>query len=439
MIHLAELANEPWLMEQAALEALVARAQNAPESRMRDDATGSALPVRFADGVATVEMRGVMMTRAPWWADGVVITGEVARAVERLAADPTVRSIVMVVDSPGGHASGVQDLADVVRAAAAVKPVHAVVDGMAASAAYYAVSGATKITATAGSRLGSIGTYLVAVDGSRLAENMGVKVHVVRSGEEKGIGTFGAPLTEQQLGTLQRMVDELTGDFVAAVAQGRRMPPEKVKGLATGRVWRASEAVAQGLADGVAPVATALSNIVKTTREKFMADQKDIDAARAEEKAAEKARRKAILAAFPDDQAFALEQIESDATLQEAKVAYCDHLQEQAKAKDAAHAAELAAARKGAQATTQASGTKPVPHGDASSGDAGDFMAQARARAKDLQARGVKQPMTTAMRELIREQPELYRAYREGVEPVKLADALPELQDRQRQVNRIKR
>lgn len=438
MRNLAELAAEPWLMEQSALEALIARAQNAPESRLGPSGSASAVPVRVQDGVAVVEVRGTMMTRAPWWAEGVVVTGEITRAVEQLAADPLVRAIVMVVDSPGGHASGVQDLAETVRAARDRKPVHAVVDGMAASAAFWMVSGASKITATSGSRLGSIGTYLVAVDGSRLAENLGVKVHVVRSGEEKGIGTFGAPITEAHLAALQRSVDEITGDFVAAVAQGRRMSPDKVKGLATGRVWRAGEAVEHGLADAVTPVASTLNSIVKTTREKFMADQKDLDDAKTSARDEERKRVRDIKAAFPEDREFALEQIEDGATLQEAKVAYCDHLQAKAKETEKKHAEELAAARKGASAPAQG-GTKPVPHGDAGAGQPGDFMTQARARAKELQAQGVKQPMTTAMRELVREQPELYQAYRDGIEPVKLADALPELQDKAEQVGRIKR
>lgn len=436
MKNLAELASDPWLMEQSALEALVARAQNAPEARASGAEFPSTVPVRVSDGVAVVEMRGVMMTRAPWWADGVVVTGEVSRAVERLAADPAVRSIVLVVDSPGGMASGVQDLADVVRTAAAVKPVHAVVDGMAASAAYFAVSGATRITASAGSRLGSIGTYLVALDASRMAENIGIRVHVVRSGAEKGIGTFGAPLTEAQLGALQRIVDELTGDFVAAVALGRRMPVEKVKGLATGRVWRAQESVDQGLADAVAPVAAALTNIVKTTREKFMADQKDIDAAAAKAKADERERRRAILAQFPEDREFALAQIDADASLEEAKVAYCDHLQAKAKERDVAHAKELAEARaSGTGKPAPKGGAKPVPHGDAGA-PAGDFMSQARALAVTKKAAGSKKPMTEAISELARANPKAHRAWVRNQQPIKMAEGTDEDED---DVDRIER
>jgi signal peptide peptidase SppA len=442
MKNLAELASEPWLMEEAALEALVARAQNAPEARGRDDAASSGPVVRFADGVATVEVRGALMARAPWGADGVVVTSAVAKTLRELAADPAVRSIALVVDSPGGQASGIHDLSETVREVAAVKPVHALVDGMAASAAYWMVSAASKITASPGSRVGSIGVYLVALDASRMAENAGVRVHVLRSGAEKGVGTFGAPLTAEQLGTLQAYVDELAADFVGAVATGRGMAPARAQELATGRTWRAAEAKTHGLIDGVEPVAAALHKISRTTKERVMADVKEIEQAKAEAKAAEQARRKAILAAFPKDREFALEQIEADASLEEAKVAYCDHLQAKAEEREKAHAAELEAARKGAPAPV-ATGRKPVPHGDAAGTEAADYMSVVHARAAQLRAQGVKKPMTEAQRQIAAEQPDLRRAYIDGLEPVKLSDALPEMQDQQQQqaqqIKRIKR
>lgn len=440
MKDLAELASEAWLMEEAALQAFVARAQNAPEARRGDDLPSAAPVVRFADGVATVEVRGVLMSRAPWWAGGVVVTSEVAKAVRALAEDPAVRTIALVVDSPGGHAAGVHDLSETVRAAAAVKPVHAVVDGMAASAAYYMISGASKITASPGSRVGSIGVYLVALDASRMAENLGIRVHVVRSGAEKGVGTFGAPMTEEQLGKLQGYIDELAADFVGAVAAGRGMAQARAQELATGRTWRASEARTQGLIDGVEPVAAALNKISRTTKERVMADVQEIEKAKAEAKAAEQARRKAILAAFPKDRDFALEQIEADATLEEAKVAYCDHLQEQAAKREQEHAAELEAARKGAPAPA---GRKPVPHGDAAPSEPGGYMEQVHARAAQLRAQGAKKPLTEAHRQITAEQPDLRAAWLEGLQPVKLSDALPEMQDQQQQqqqpVKRLKR
>jgi signal peptide peptidase SppA len=425
----AALADSPWLMEPLALEALVASAHGA-EARAPFDRAPASTPVAVdPSGVATVQFRGTFMARAPWWAEGVVLTGDARAQVERLAADPAVRSIVVVVDSPGGQASGIRDLADAIKSAASRKPVHAVVDGMAASAAYWVVAQASTVTASAGSSVGSIGVYLVAVDASRLAENAGVKVEVIRAGGEKGIGVFGAPITDEHRAALQRHVDEIAADFAASVGEGRRMGPEKVKSLATGRVWRATEAAGLGLVDRVEPVGAAVNRIVLGTREKHMADVKEIEAAKAEALASERDRRSKIVAAFPKDREFAQAQADSGATLEEAKAAYGDFLAEKFAKREAEHAAELAAAKAGKAPV--AAGAKPVPHGDAGSG--GDFMTRARARAAELKAQGVEQPMTTAMREIARANPSLHADYVASGKPIRMKDLA------ENEVDRIKR
>jgi signal peptide peptidase SppA len=420
--HLAELSDAPWLMEPAALEALVARAQAATEeARSRFAVEAEPLAAAVRDGVATIEVRGVFAQRAAWWADGIVVTGEVGRVLEAVAADPAVRSIVMRIDSPGGQAAGIQDLADLVHATAQKKPVHAVVEGMAASAAYWVASQATSVSATQGSRVGSIGVYTIAVDASRMAENLGVKVHVVRSGPEKGVGAaFGAPITDAQLATLQASVDELAGDFAAAVARGRRLDGAKVKTLATGRTWRASDAVAAGLVDRVEPASAAMNRITTHMKERHMADQNEIAEARRAAAEEERARVRALNEQFADDPEFVKQAQNEGWTLEQASVKYIPVARERAKkAEQEAAKAKAAPAPKAAAAPAPVT---PVPHGEPAAGGSGDFMQQARARAK---SQGIK--LTQAMKELAREDKALHEAFVRSQRTVPLEGAAERL------------
>ena len=122
---------------------------------------------------------------------------------------------------------------------------------MCASAGLHVTSQASRIIARRGALIGSIGTYAILVDSSAYAEEQGIKVHVIKAGEHKGVGTWGAPITEAQLAEIQSRVDRAAATFVAAVASGRRMSVARVQALATGATWEADEAMSLGLIDEI--------------------------------------------------------------------------------------------------------------------------------------------------------------------------------------------
>ena len=159
-----------------------------------------------------------------------------------------------------------------------------------------------------------------------------------------------------------------------------------------------------------------------------MADEKELGDARLAAQAEERGRARAINAAFPEDPAFCAEQIDAGSTVEQASVAFVPRMRAQMKAQAEAEAKARAAAPAPAKA-----GAQPVPHGEAGSAPSGDFMVQARARAK---ANGTK--LTVAMQQLAKEDPALHRAFVEGQSPIKLADALPEMQG-EKQLQRIQR
>lgn len=173
-------------------------------------------------------------------------------SINSLAASDDVGEILLLVDSPGGSVAGVDDLNAAVSRAASRKRVTAFIEDLGASAAYYAIAGATEIVCNRTAVVGSIGVYVVLVDASEAFEREGVKFFVVRAGKHKGGEYYGAKVTPEVLEHAQGRVDTMARHFVNAVARGRRMTPAKAQELADGRTFIGSQAIAAGLVDRIA-------------------------------------------------------------------------------------------------------------------------------------------------------------------------------------------
>lgn len=430
-VHLS--GSDPWLMEPAKFEELrelVANADLPEDAQTRASGsvggTGSFL---VKDGVAQIHVKGTLMKRVPWWARwlGVAMTStpELGRQISEAGERADVRSIVLLVDSPGGQAAGIEAVGDMIRQVRDTKPVTAVIEDMAASGGYWIASQAKELILAPGGRVGSIGAYLVSVDSSAAAEKYGRKVRVHRSGELKGAGISGAPISDTQLAYFDEFVEEVAADFRAAIAAGRGMTAPQVEALATGRMWRAADAKSHGLVDRVEPVSSALQRVAQATKEARMADENALEEARAQARNEEQERVRAIAKAFPDHPKFANEQIAAGATLAEASVAYVPFLKEEhqkALKKTKAEATESARAEaKTSKPEADAEAeepTEPVAFNKAAEGPTG-FMEKAEAYAKE---KGVS--MTDAMRHVARTEPETHREYVEGIKPVKLEKLL---------------
>lgn len=436
-----EMQSVPWAMEPVALQALFEKASslnvNAFDVRAASTPpplapTGSK-PYEVRGRTAVIKVSGVLMRQVPRWyrSYGIAATStpELTETVKAAAEDPAVSTIVLAIDSPGGEAQGVMEAGEAIFAARKRKRVEAVVDALAASGAYWIASQAHAVAAAPDAMVGSIGTYFVITDWSKAAEKLGVKVNVVRSAPHKGAGVMGAPVTDEQLASIQSLVDSFAEQFRGAVARGRDMKPEKVLAVATGEVWLAADCRSKGLVDLVEPVAQAFNRLAPM--EKVMTNE-ELEKLKAEERAkaqAEEQKRAAdILAAFPKHPAFAAEQVARrnpdgrPASLAEAKAAYADVLERELAAKDQAHAKQLEEAKVAATAAVTAATTakpaapapasaQPMPVGRSDVGSSGgvDFMGAARAHAKETGC-----DMRTAMSFVARTQPALHEAFVEG-------------------------
>lgn len=426
--HLKAWAMEPTHLQGFASD-LRERPSRAPEARGlgRTASDPSGLPFKLEDRTAVIEVRGSLMRRPDWWARYLGATGysEISSQVKAAVESDRVDSILLVIESPGGESDGLVELGDELRTAGAAKPLRAHIEALGASAAYWLAAQAETITASPNARVGSIGTYIAIWDTSGRAEQAGVKVHVVRSGEHKGAGAFGDVVTEVQLSAFQEMVDGITASFVDTVSEGRGLDRSAVEALATGRTWLSDQAITLGLIDGVATRAEALNSLSNTRRRPQMADTPtptgatpaEVEAAKA--KAADEARSAALTeerkrasdlrAAFPDDADFASEQIASGASVLEAKAAYADVLQEKVKAQGEELAKAKSEKPKEAPKSEKPKGAKPMPmQGGASSSDSGegDFMTRARELKKE-EGIGIRE----AMSRISKQDPDCYEAY----------------------------
>lgn len=175
------------------------------------------------------------------------------RALRTAEADRDVKGIFMDIDSPGGTVAGQQAFADEIRAIGkrGIKPIVAHAEDGMHSAALWAGVQAQRVTASAMTEIGSIGTVASVTDYSGAAEQEGIKVHVVSTGPLKGAFTPGTEVTDEQLEFLQKRVDEMNQFFLNAVKDGRGMSIAKVREIATGEDWMAAEAKTIGLIDDV--------------------------------------------------------------------------------------------------------------------------------------------------------------------------------------------
>jgi signal peptide peptidase SppA len=172
-------------------------------------------------------------------------------SVRRALADPSVKTVDLVIDSPGGSVLGLPETADAIHAANRVKPVRAFVTGIAASAAYWLASQASTITLTPSGEVGSVGVLDLHADISKSLDNAGVKITAVTAGEHKTERAPFTPLSDDAKAHMQTSVNEWYGEFLGAIRRGRGARVSATSKYGGGRMLGAREALSSGLVDFV--------------------------------------------------------------------------------------------------------------------------------------------------------------------------------------------
>lgn len=262
---LLDVLTAPWAIEPAKLleiQAIYATHLRGDkidlagvEARLGRPLANEPQPYQVINGVAVLPVEGVLAKRANMF---MQISGGTSmqiaeRDLRTAVADPSVHSIILAIDSPGGTVDGTQTLADAVAAANQVKPVVTLASGTIASAAYWVGSAASAIYITDGTtNVGSIGVVATHVDISGAQAAQGVKTTEVFAGKFKRVASQYEPLSVAGRQSLQDQVDYTYSLFVQAVATQRGVSTDKVlTDMADGRVFMGQQAIDAGLVDGV--------------------------------------------------------------------------------------------------------------------------------------------------------------------------------------------
>jgi signal peptide peptidase SppA len=267
------VTSEPWLIEENKLsqivELLEMRADGDVFSREEIQAriglpsADKSLP-RVVNGVAVLPVHGVMAPRMNLMMEvsGGTSTQQLASWFQQAMNDPKVSSIVLDIDSPGGTATGNEELAQMIRGARGKKPIKAVATSMMASAAYYVGSAADQVIVSPSAEVGSIGTYMIHGESSRADQNAGITYTVVKAGQNKAIGNEVEPLGSHGRAVLQERVDAVNEQFVNAVAANRGVSAQAVnETFGQGKLFLGTQAVANGLADRVGTLAEVVNEL----------------------------------------------------------------------------------------------------------------------------------------------------------------------------------
>jgi signal peptide peptidase SppA len=377
------------------------------------------------DGIAVISISGPMMKSVSSLSSGTS-TVRVRQQLRSARGNADVKGAILVMDTPGGTVRGNSDLADEVAAFAAVKPIYAFVEDMTASSGVSVASQATKRFANSPQALyGSMGTYSVLTDYSGRAEEMGIKVLVVKAGEYKGTGEPGTKITDAQLADAQRVVNALNEGYLQLIARGLNKPLESIRALADGRAHPASVAKEMGLIDGVQSYDETYRQLVSLTNRtppsrspsstRSTPPMEKVSATLAE-----------LKQSFPKSTAEWREtQLEKAASLQEAAIAYGQHVEALSEAAAKKHEQDLAAAK--AEAAEKAKSDLAKKSGalghdplkgkqsgadQLDAGNSGDAVEDFNAAvAKLCGARPTMQQRMAAIRTVAKRDPELYQNY----------------------------
>jgi len=208
-------------------------------------------------GIAVLSMHGIALYDFEY-PPYCFSTAKLAQRVAEAAADAAVRTIVLDINTPGGHVTGTQEAADAVYKAARKKTVVGIINPLCASAGYWIGSQCSKLIAVPSADVGSIGVFMCHLDFSAALADAGIKPTFIYAGKHKTEGSAMEPLSEEARAFYQSEIDQTHHDFLAAVARGRGVSVHRVAiSFGAGRVLRAVVAQRLGMVDEIAATPSA--------------------------------------------------------------------------------------------------------------------------------------------------------------------------------------
>ena len=269
----AFVLEHPWATTRGFLATIVGiladrRAGHAPDPELLAALAQQrkALPQpRRGGGVAVIPIYGGLAPRLNLLSEmsGGATFDQLERQVREAVADPQVKTLVFDVNSPGGNVAGATEFHRVLLKARAAKPAIAIANHLCASAAYWAMSAATRVVASPSALIGSVGVMTIYDDLSAAFEQRGIKRDVIAAGKFKG-EAIGGPLSAEARGRIQALVDDAYARMTGDIAKGRGITPAAARAY-TGDCITAEAALEAGMIDEIATLEETLARLGVTT------------------------------------------------------------------------------------------------------------------------------------------------------------------------------
>ena len=209
----------------------------------------------FGDRIGVVDLDGVILSPEP-------VVGE----LKKFNDDSSIKAIILHVNSPGGGVAASEEIYREVKRIREEKKKRIVVsiETVGASGAYYVSAASNKIYADEGSIVGSIGVIAEWVNYGDLLKWAKLKSVVLKTGEFKDTGNPARDLTPAEQAYMQSLIDNMFGQFIQAVADGRGMKFDDVKSIANGKVWTGQEALSMKLIDNIGDFQAVVKDTAKS-------------------------------------------------------------------------------------------------------------------------------------------------------------------------------
>lgn len=209
----------------------------------------------FGDRIGVVDLDGVILSPQP-------VVGQ----LKKFGEDSSIKAIILHVNSPGGGVAASEEIYREVKRIRSEKKKKIVVsiETVGASGAFYVASASDKIYADQGSIVGSIGVIAQWVNYGDLLKWAKLKDVVIKTGEFKDTGNPARDLTPAEQAYMQSLIDNMFGQFIKAVADGRGLKYDDVKTIANGKVWTGEQAKEMKLVDSIGDFEAAVAETAKS-------------------------------------------------------------------------------------------------------------------------------------------------------------------------------
>ena len=194
---------------------------------------------------------------------GGIVAGTTVERIQKLMDEDRVKGVVVRINSPGGSATASEAIRQALKKLAEKKPTIISMGDVAASGGYWISCIGTPIYAERGTVTGSIGVFAMKLSGGSLMRRIGLHTENIQLDESASLFSLDRGFTDDEIEAMQKSIDSVYGRFLKLVSGDRKIPMEKLRTLAGGRVWSGSQAIRRGLVDQIGGVDDCIAYIAK--------------------------------------------------------------------------------------------------------------------------------------------------------------------------------